>query len=202
MRLGLVSSPLALALLLAIGCDANTPKQWQKGSSATTTKATATAPAPVPTPTQTNVAPAPTPAPKPPAPTPTPGEEWGGSAIAWRTSEAGMIEAKQSGKPVMVVLFTTWCPHCKNYSKLFSDARVVEASKPFVMIRANADDEEEFAKKYAPDGGYIPRTLFLEPNGALRSEIRASDAEYKYFYNERDPAPLLAAMERAKTLPR
>lgn len=196
MRLG--SASLLLALVVTSGCDASTPKEWQKARPDVTNKPAATQPKPLATATQ----PAPTvtaaPAPPKPAP-PKDGENWGGSAIAWQAPTAGLAEAKRSGRPVMLVLYTTWCPHCKNYSQLFSDARVVEASKAFVMIRANSDEEEDFAGKYAPDGGYIPRTLFLGADGALRAEIRANEREYKYFYNERDAGPLLAAMERAKS---
>ena len=38
---------------------------------------------------------------------------------------------------------------------------------------------------YAPDGGYIPRILFAEPNGKLRPDLKnpASGKEYVYFYD-------------------
>jgi thiol-disulfide isomerase/thioredoxin len=123
---------------------------------------------------------------------------WGGRAIAWRTPEEGLAEAKRAGKPVLVVIYTTWCPHCRNYSKVFADPRVAQAAKPFVMVREDGDAKTEFAAKLAPDGSYIPRTLFLRPDGSLAKEIRAHDGRYGYFYDEDDAAPLLAAMERAR----
>lgn len=133
-----------------------------------------------------------------PAPAPVVGETWGGTAIAWRTPTDGLAEAQRTGKPVMLVLFTTWCPHCKNYSRLFDDARVADAAKGLVMVRVDADKDEATSTKYQPDGGYIPRTFFLKPDGALVAGIKANDGRYGYFYDERDPAPLLAAMARAK----
>ncbi len=41
---------------------------------------------------------------------------------------------------------------------------------------------------FAPDGGYIPRILFAEPNGTLRPDIKnpASGKEYAYFYDTMD----------------
>ena len=133
-----------------------------------------------------------------PAPGPVVGETWGGTAIAWRTPSEGLAEAQRTGKPVMLVLFTTWCPHCKNFSRLFEDAKVSEAAKGLVMVRVDADKDESTSSKYQPDGGYIPRTFFLKPDGALVASIKANDGRYGYFYDERDPAPLLAAMARAK----
>jgi thiol-disulfide isomerase/thioredoxin len=123
---------------------------------------------------------------------------WGGRAVAWRTPDEGLEEAKKTGKPVLAVVFTTWCPHCKSYSKVFDDPRVADAAKQFVMIRQDGDKETEFAANLSPDGTYVPRTFFLRPDGSLMKEIRAHDGRYRYFYDEDDPAPLLAAMERAR----
>ena len=132
------------------------------------------------------------------APAPVGGETWGGTAIAWRTPAEGFAEAKQSGKPVMLVLFTTWCPHCKNFSKMFDDPRVAEAAKGLVMVRVDADKDEATSTKYQPDGGYIPRTFFLKSDASLVATIKANDGKYGYFYDETNPAPLLASMARAK----
>ncbi len=139
----------------------------------------------------------PHPAAPPPTPAPSVGETWGGAAIAWRTPTEGLAEAQRTGKPMMLVLFTTWCPHCKNYSKLFDDPRVAEAAKGLVMVRTDADKDEATSNKYQPDGGYIPRTFFLKADGAM-ADIKAHEGKFAYFYDERDPAPLLAAMARAK----
>lgn len=191
MRLG--TALVLVALSTPLGCDADTPKEWQRAKAdparPAPTQPTATAPAPTQQPAR-----APT-----PAPTPAPNAEtWGGGAIAWHGPDDGLAEAKRTGRPAVLVLYTSWCPHCKNYSKLFADPRVAEASKQFVMIKANSDEAEDFAWKYAPDGGYIPRTFFLKPDGSILSDIRAGDGQFKYFFKEDDPSPLLAAMDRAK----
>ncbi|MCC6645711.1 MAG: thioredoxin family protein [Polyangiaceae bacterium] len=189
------TSIVALALCLSACCVSG--RETDEGLIPPPPGAAAPATTTATPPARTTARPAAPPAVPQPAPAPVVGETWGGAAIAWRTPAEGLAEAQRTGKPVMLVLFTTWCPHCKNYSRVFEDARVAEASKGLVMVRADADKDEATSSKYQPDGGYIPRTFFLKPDGA-NSGIKASDGRYGYFYDERDPAPLLAAMARAK----
>jgi hypothetical protein len=125
------------------------------------------------------------------------GEGWNAAAIQWQPYEAGLARAKAENKPVCLVLYTDWCPHCKNYSHIFDDPRIVEQAKRFVMIRVNADAEDAVSRKHAVDGTYVPRTYFLAPDGAPQPEIRAARDRYIYFYDERDPAALLAGMNSA-----
>jgi thioredoxin-like negative regulator of GroEL len=125
------------------------------------------------------------------------GGDWNDAAIGWKDHAAGLAAAAKEKKPVCLVFYTEWCPHCANYSKLFHDSRVVEQSKKFVMVRVDNDKEKEISQKYAPDGQYIPRTFFLSSAGELDASIQAPKDKYKYFYDERDPAQVLAAMETA-----
>jgi protein-disulfide reductase (glutathione) len=125
------------------------------------------------------------------------GGDWNDGQVSWRPYEDGLAEAKKEKKPVCLVFFTEWCPHCKNYSGVFHDEKVVERAKKFVMIRLDQDKNAELGKKYQPDGGYIPRTFFLKSDGTLEPSIHAPRTGYVYFYNEKDPAPLVAAMDEA-----
>lgn len=131
------------------------------------------------------------------APPPGPGESWNTAKIEWFTYDAGLEEAKATKKPMLLVFFTTWCPHCKNYSKVFEDARITERAKDFVMVRVDADQESDLAKRFSKDGGYIPRTFFLSSDGTPDFEIHAARPTYAYFYDERNPSSLLAGMEEA-----
>ena len=74
---------------------------------------------------------------------------------------------------------------------------MVEKAKKFVMVRLDQDKDKERAKEYAPDGGYIPRTLFLAPDGTLDKDIHAPRPQYQYFYDEKDPASVLGGMDAA-----
>ena len=127
---------------------------------------------------------------------------WNGGAIAWRPYEAGLAEARSTGKPVCLLFVTTWCPHCRNFARVFSDARVVGAAQKLVMIRVDKDRHPDISRRYALDGEYIPRTYFLSPQGEVWANIQAPHDEFRYFYDEDDPRDVLkgmqAALKRAK----
>ncbi len=126
------------------------------------------------------------------------GGDWNDSQIAWQTYDAGLAAAKQDKKPIVLIFYTEWCPHCTNYSKVFHDPAVVAKAKAFVMIRLDADKNKELAQKFAVDGGYIPRTFFLSSAGTLDPAIHAPREQFKYFYDEKNPASILTAMTAAQ----
>jgi protein-disulfide reductase (glutathione) len=124
-------------------------------------------------------------------------EDWNDSGIKWMGYEEGLAAAKANKKPVCLIFYTTWCPHCANYSKVFKDPKLVEKSKQFVMIRLDKDQNKEISAQYKPDGEYIPRTYFLSADGKLDESLAADRPQYKYFYPENDAAGILAGMDRA-----
>ena len=125
------------------------------------------------------------------------GGDWNDAKIQWQPYEQGLAAAKKDKKPVLLIVFTEWCPHCSNYSKLFHDDKVVEQAKRFVMIRLDKDKNAELSKKFAPDGEYIPRTFFLSSGGELDPGLHAPRDNYRYFYDEKDPASVLGGMSAA-----
>ncbi len=132
-----------------------------------------------------------------PAPANRGAETWNASQIDWKPFDEGVAIAKRERKPVCLVLYTSWCPHCRNYSHVFDDPRVVAKSKRFVMVRADADQESALAGRFATDGIYVPRTYFLSPDGVADPEIHAPRPKYQYFYDERDPSSILGGMDSA-----
>jgi protein-disulfide reductase (glutathione) len=123
--------------------------------------------------------------------------DWNDGAIAWKSLDDALPLAKKEQKPVCLIVYTEWCPHCANYAKVFHDPKVVAKAKQLVMVRVDQDKDKERTKAYAPDGGYIPRTLFLAPDGTLAPEVHAPRPQYKYFFDEKDPASVLAGMDAA-----
>ena len=125
------------------------------------------------------------------------GGDWNDEGIEWRSYDEGLAEAEKEGKPICLVVYTEWCPHCQNYSQVFHDGEIEQAAKQFVMIRLDQDQDEAVTARYAPDGAYIPRTLFLDSNGVLDAEIKINRKQYVHFYDEHDPAHLRKAMKGA-----
>ncbi len=125
------------------------------------------------------------------------GSDWNDPQIAWKGYEAGLAEAKTQSKPICLVFYTDWCPHCDRYSQVFKDPALVALAKKFVMIRVERDGSPEISAKYAPDGNYIPRTFFLTSAGVLQPEIHEQRSNYLYFFNEADPNAVMAGMRQA-----
>lgn len=126
-----------------------------------------------------------------------PASDWNEAQIAWRGFDDGLAAAKSDQLPILLVFSTEWCPHCKTYRGIFKDPAVVAKSARFVMIRVDSDKSLELSHRFAPDGEYIPRTLFLTPGGVLLSSVHAPRGKAKFFYDEKDPADLLAGMDAA-----
>jgi hypothetical protein len=178
---------LAFVGLLYASCKDSAPTPEPEAHQAPAAAATPTAVA-----TVGNAAtPAPAAAPKAQA------EDWNDTQIAWQSYEAGISQAKTTNKPVCLVFFTNWCPHCRNYSKVFSDPRIVARAKDFIMIRLNADDVPAISNAHSPDGTYVPRTFFLSPDGKILADVHAPRPQYIHFYDESNPQSLLAGMDAA-----
>jgi len=123
--------------------------------------------------------------------------DWNDSAVDWQPYEQGMAAAAKQGKPVVLIFYATWCPHCHNHSWLFHEPEVVEQSKSFVMIRIDGDIETALSERYNLDGEYIPRTFFLSPGGEVYPDLVGTMADFRFFLDEYDPHELLGLMERA-----
>ncbi len=86
----------------------------------------------------------------------------------------------------MLVVHASWCKRCKELKPAFSDSEIETLSQRFIMVNADQDEQPE-ALKYAPDGEYIPRVVFISPQGVqdltLTNEARE---RHRHFYTPGD----------------
>ncbi|XP_045588573.1 thioredoxin domain-containing protein 12 isoform X2 [Procambarus clarkii] len=128
-----------------------------------------------------------------------------GEKYDWHTLEDGIKVSKETGKPLMLIIHKSWCGACKAFKPKFAaseDALVL--SKKFVMVNT-IDDEEPKEEKYSPDGGYIPRILFLDSHGEVQHNIYNKNGNPKYKFYYFDDMTVVESMKEAievlKSLP-
>jgi protein-disulfide reductase (glutathione) len=117
-------------------------------------------------------------------------------AIAWQELDGGLALAREQGLPVMLVVHASWCPKCTALKPVFATAPVAALSESFVMVNVDQDLAPRVATDFAPDGDYVPRVVFLRPDGTTDAELRNPVRDrFAYFYMPHDD--LAGAMERA-----
>ncbi|KAK0168258.1 hypothetical protein PV327_002082 [Microctonus hyperodae] len=123
-----------------------------------------------------------------------------GKAYKWRGLNGGFEEAKQTGKPVFLLIHKTTCPACHNLKEKFSlSIKLIDLSNHFVMI--NMENSSEAITKngrYTPDGTYVPRILFFNSNGEFIPDAYNrhpdADPDHKYFYSS--PMQIIDVMQQ------
>lgn len=88
-------------------------------------------------------------------------------AIAWETSpERGFELARQTGKPLMIVFYTDWCPNCKLLDRnAFTAPAVIGESQNFVNLRINAEKRQDYAGQFGVNS--YPTVVFFNPAGSV-----------------------------------
>ncbi|MEP6802971.1 MAG: thioredoxin family protein, partial [Flavobacterium sp.] len=114
--------------------------------------------------------------------------------------KTALENAKTQGKPLFVMLYADWCPHCNQMKKeVFSDPAVMDfLNKNYVCIWKNIEKEEGTALKNKYNTKSLPTFLFLDPNTetllyALKGESKKADFlnEANYALNPKLQLPYL-----------
>jgi protein-disulfide reductase (glutathione) len=121
-----------------------------------------------------------------------------GKAIAWRDWDEAQRMAKAENKSVCVVVYTNWCPRCKELAPVFASPEVAGAAAGLVMVRQDQDEGAAWLKERLGEyGTYVPRVLFLDPSGAVREDLQSGHPRYPYFYAPLVTDRLVANMQAA-----
>ncbi|WP_163407229.1 thioredoxin family protein [Flavobacterium ajazii] len=107
--------------------------------------------------------------------------------------------AKKENKPIFVMLYADWCPHCNQMKKeVFSDSNVMNfLNKNYICIWKNIEKEEGSALKNKFSTKSLPAFLFLNSNEtllyALKGEMKTPEflAEANYALNPKFQLPYL-----------
>ncbi len=125
------------------------------------------------------------------------GVQWHGS-IEWHEWSDALGIASRTSKPIMVVVYADWCPHCRELGPVFADPDIETLSKKFVMVRQNHDDSPAWLEPYNQKfGGYVPRIFFFDQNGKMRENLTSGHPRYPYFYAAEQPEFLKRSMRQA-----
>jgi thiol-disulfide isomerase/thioredoxin len=116
--------------------------------------------------------------------------------IAWRSLDEGLAEAATTHRPLMLVVHASWCSSCQALKPSFRDASLVGLSHDFVMINLDQDVEPR-SLEFAPDGDYIPRVVFLEPQTGRPDPtiLNQRRANRRFYYGPQDD--IVGAMKKA-----
>ncbi|HEY1197056.1 thioredoxin family protein [Flavobacterium sp.] len=107
--------------------------------------------------------------------------------------------AKKEGKPLFVMLYADWCPHCNLMkSEVLSDPTVIDfLNKNFVCTYKDIEKEEGIALKNKFRTKSLPTFLFIDTNEtliyALKGEWKKADFqnELRYALNPKMQLPYL-----------
>lgn len=100
------------------------------------------------------------------------------NAIVWITSHvAGMTEAKEESKPVIIDFTAEWCTACKELDrKTYVDPEVQDEAKRFVTIKIDAtvmdDNMETIFDQYGVLG--LPTVVFIASKGEILNKPRVT----------------------------
>jgi thiol-disulfide isomerase/thioredoxin len=141
------------------------------------------------------VAPAQAPAPSPPSPAS--GVEWQGN-VKWHTWNEGLSIAAKESKPIMVLVYADWCPHCRALGPVFADPEIEALATHLVMVRQNHDEDPSWLQPYNEKyGGYVPRIFFFDSTGKIRADLTSGHPRYPFFYAAEASDLLKQSMRRA-----
>ncbi len=125
----------------------------------------------------------------------------GGPAISWQPYSPDILnQARQEGRPVILDFYAEWCVPCHELERYtFSDERVIEATGPFLTVRADVTDYESLDSEGLSLESEplrrqfnmiaLPTVVFIDAQGNEVQEARVAG----YL----DPEDLLPLMELA-----
>lgn len=94
-----------------------------------------------------------------------------GGDVSWASSyEAGIAQARQARKPVLLSFHTPGCGWCRKMdAETYTDTQVVNLAQKYVCIRVDSGGESAVVDKYQVTA--YPQTLFLTSEGKEMARV-------------------------------
>ena len=87
-----------------------------------------------------------------------------------RDYEAGLRQAKASGKPVILDIYAPWCGYCRKLQReVYPSSEVRGVTDDFVRIRINGEENSELMRRYRVRA--YPTIVVLDSNGSELDRI-------------------------------
>jgi thiol:disulfide interchange protein DsbD len=104
------------------------------------------------------------------------GEGSSGPEVDWKPYSEQLMEQRGSGVPIVIDFYADWCIPCKELDKnSFSDQRVIDISKNYLMLKSNLTRENSpevkaLISQFGIRG--VPTIVFIGPDGEERRDLR------------------------------
>jgi thiol:disulfide interchange protein len=89
------------------------------------------------------------------------------ASFQWVTDhEAAFAQAQQTGRPVFMDFYASWCPPCKSMDReVFSRDDVARAMDDWVPLKIDVDQQDDLANQH--DIQVLPTLLAATPEGEI-----------------------------------
>ena len=116
------------------------------------------------------------------------------SAVQWVSFAEGQSLAASTNKPMLILVYASWCKQCRALAKALDTSEFIQAAKAFVMVLADHDNDDEGLTYYTPKLSYVPRIFFMQPNGEFWAAMQSGNVRYPYFYTPKNLSILMKNM--------
>jgi len=119
------------------------------------------------------------------------------SSLTWYSYEQGVSLAKQSGKPILLLVYADWCSKCRALAPVFERSDVHALASKMIVVRQDQDQPAPWLTGLGVSGNYVPRIIFLNADGTVQNTLTSGHPRYPFFYAAERPEILLSSLKLA-----